>query len=291
MTQTNPHVATLFQLIQEEKKQNKLRAHTYENLNELENMLPGLNGAEALRTLYKEKLTTTANDSLIDRFTVAAITAAKALCIPFELSQFDSETIHSAVDNFKSLVDFAGDQAKELVDDGVKQGREDDEPEEDESLDEVTVPGLSTDWEDVDGLPEEALVKQEVENYYSERCIFPVFYPGWCPPTTGSVFFKPASAASLLEASQTSQESNTREQDPPASLRSSSATSKSSCASQCGPSLTFFSRNQVQACSRVHRCPSAFEQRGRQDRSQYPLPTRHPQRRRDLYQERNYDRE
>ena len=52
MTQTNPYVATLFQLIQEEKKQNELRAHTYENLNELENMLPGLSGAEALRTFY-----------------------------------------------------------------------------------------------------------------------------------------------------------------------------------------------------------------------------------------------
>jgi len=258
MTQTNPHVATLFQLIQEEKKQNELRAHTYKNLNELDNMLPELNGAEALHTLYKEKLTTTANDSLIDRFTVAAITAAKALGVRFDLSQIDSKSVHSAVDNFKSLADSAGDQAKELVEDDVKQGREDDEPEEDENLDEVTVPGLSTDWEDVDGLPEEALVRQEVENYYGERGICPVFYPGWCPPTTGSVFFKPASAASLLEASQTSQESNTREQDPPASLRSSSATSKSSCAFQYGRSLTFSSRNQVQACSRVHRGPSTF---------------------------------
>lgn len=227
MAQTNPYVATLFQLIQEEKKQNELRAHTYENLNELENMLPGLSGAEALRTFYKEKLTMTANDSLIDRFTVAAITAAKALDVSFELTRIDSETVHSAVDSLKSLVDFAGDQAKELVEeDDVKQGREDDEPEEGESLDEVTVPGLSTDWEDIDGLPEEALVRQEVENHYSERGLCAFFYPGWCPPTNGSIFFKPVSAASLLEASQTSQESNTRERDQPASLRTTSATSK-----------------------------------------------------------------
>jgi hypothetical protein len=229
MAQTNPYVATLFQLVQEEKKQNELRAHTYENLNELENMLPGLSGAEALRTFYKEKLTTTANDSLIDRFTVAAITAAKALDVSFELTRIDSETVHSAVDSLKSLVEFAGDQAKELVeDDDVKQGREDDEPEEGESLDEVTVPGLSTDWEDVDGLPEEALVRQEVQNHYSERGFCALFYPGWCPPTDGSIFFKPVSAASLLEASQTSEESNTKERDQPASLRTTSATSKSS---------------------------------------------------------------
>ena len=133
MAQTNPYVATLFQLIQEEKKQNELRAHTYENLNELENMLPGLSGAEALRTFYKEKLTMTANDSLIDRFTLAAITAAKTLDVSFELTRIDSETVHSAVDSLKSLVNFAGDQAKELVEeDHVKQGREDDEHEDEE---------------------------------------------------------------------------------------------------------------------------------------------------------------
>jgi hypothetical protein len=230
MAQTNPYVATLFQLVQEEKKQNELRAHTYENLSELENMLPGLSGAEALRTFYKEKLTTTANDSLIDRFTVAAITAAKALDVPFELTRVDSEPVHSAIDSLKSLVGFAGDPAKEFVEeDDAKQGREDDEPEEGESLDEVTVPGLSTDWEDVDGLPEEALVREEVENHYTERGLRAFFYPGWCPPTDGSISFKPISAASLLEASQTSsQESNIRERDQPASLRTTSATSKSS---------------------------------------------------------------
>lgn len=234
MAQTDPYVATLFQLIQEEKKQNDFRAHTYQNLNELEDMLPGLNGAEALRTFYKEKLTMTANESLIDRFTAAAIKAAKALEVPFELTPIDSKTVSSALDSLKSLVDFGGEQVKEFVEGGdAKQDREDDEPGEDDDPEddndgEVTVPGLATEWEDVDGLPEEELVKQEVENHYGERGLSSCFYPGWCLPTAGSVFFKPISAASLIEASQpTSQESNTRERAQPASLRTTSLTSKS----------------------------------------------------------------
>jgi hypothetical protein len=233
IAQTDPYVATLFQLVQEEKKQNDLRAQTYQNLNELEDMLPGLKGAEALQKFYKKKLTMTANESLIDRFTMSAIRAAKALQVPIELTRIDSKTVSSAMDSLRSLVDFAGEQVKELVKgDDEKQGREDDEPEEDEAHDddgEVTVPGLSTEWEDVDGLPEEALVKLEVENHYSERGLSSCFYPGWCPPTAGSVFFKPISAASLIEASQTtSQESNTREPAQRASLRMTSTTGKSS---------------------------------------------------------------
>jgi hypothetical protein len=164
---------------------------------------------------------------------MSAIRAAKALQVPIELTRIDSKTVSSAIDSLRSLVDFAGEQVKELVKgDDEKQGREDDEPEEDEAHDddgEVTVPGLSTEWEDVDGLPEEALVKQEVENHYSERGLSSCFYPGWCPPTAGSVFFKPISAASLIEASQTtSQESNTREPAQRASLRMTSTTGKSS---------------------------------------------------------------
>ena len=241
MAQTDPYVATLFQLIQDEKKQNDLRAHSFQTLNELENMLPDLNGAEDLRAFYQEKMTSTTGDSLVDRFTAAAMTAAKGLGVTFKLSPIDSEVVRSAMDAFKPLVDIAGDQVKEFVEeDDVKQGRETDEPEDDELLDEITVPGLSTEWEEVDGLPEQELVKEEVANHYNERNSGPIFYPGWCAPSTGSISFMPLSAASLIEPSQTSQESNAKERDPPAGMRSASTTSKSSCTSSYGSSHTDF---------------------------------------------------
>ena len=226
ISQTNPYIATLFQLIQEEKKLNDLRARSSQTLSDLNNILPDLEGAQDLQALYKKKLTTTVGDSLIDRFTGVALGAAKGLEGIPELVSGDTASVREAVGKIRNLVDFAGDQAKEFTEE-MDQEEDEEEVADDDQVDtEVPTEHVPDDRSDTDELPEEALVAEEVRSHYAAHGRTPIFYPGWASPTK-TIYWESSKAASSIEASQLSQGSNLQSQEhSTASVSGPSATRK-----------------------------------------------------------------
>lgn len=209
IAQTDPFVAVLFQLIQEERKQNELRAHTYRGLQELEVMLSQIQGAEELRASYREKMTTTAANNLIDKFTVSVMDSVKALCGVPDLVPVDSECVRAFVEKAVPAAGTLRRQDHELtmIDGEDNSGDDmvtDDEMGSSDAHDsaDIAIPGISRDWNDVDGLPEEVLLQDEVEAYYRSRRREPIYYPGWKCPQKGPVSINLTSAAADLDASQ-----------------------------------------------------------------------------------------
>jgi hypothetical protein len=203
--QTDPYIATLFQLVQDEKNLNDLRARSSKTFSDLKSMLPGLKGAQELHESYKKKMTTVVGDSLIDAFTATAVKAAKALGNLPELTPVDTSSVRDSISKIQTLVDFAGDQAKEFTEEAGEDDSGDEAADEGQAEKEVTVQDMSSNWTDIDDLPEERLVAQEVEHYYNAHERKPIFYPGWAPPAR-AIYFESTNAASSIEASQPSQE-------------------------------------------------------------------------------------
>ena len=192
---------------------NDLRARSAQTLSDLKNMLPGLDGAQELQKSYREKMNNVVGESLIDKFTFAAIKAAKDLGDLPELAPVDSAAVREATGKISALVDFAGDQAKEFAEEVGEDDSGDEAAGEDQGENEDAIQDLSSDWTDIDELPEEALVAEEVDSHYAAHDRTPIFYPGWAPPTR-AIYFKSTKAASSIEASQPSQESNVHSEGP-----------------------------------------------------------------------------
>ncbi|GAB7331338.1 hypothetical protein MBLNU13_g02775t1 [Cladosporium sp. NU13] len=210
--QTDPYIATLFQLVQDEKNLNDLRARSVKTLSDLKDMLPGLNGAQELQRSYREKMTTVVGESLIDKFTATALKAAKALGNPPKLAPVDTPSVRESISKIQSLVDFAGDEAKEFTKEAGEDDSGDEAGDEDQTEEGVTARDMSSDWTEIDELPEEAFVAQEVDSYYNAHGRKPIFYPGWARPAK-EIRFESTKAASSIEASQPSQESNIQSEE------------------------------------------------------------------------------